>query len=84
MRRSNISVLKFKKSITGFSSTLCLTECTLLCNHAEAMEPTQVGIYNVESNFNDFFFFGNTYVNVNHSENQLNHVKTVNISKGTL
>ena len=28
-------------------------------------------------------FFGNTYVNVNHSENQLNHVKTVNISKVT-
>ena len=37
---------------------------------------------NVVSNFNDFV--GNPHVNVNHSENQLNHVKTVNISKGTL
>ena len=75
--------MKFKKSITGFPSTLCLADFSLHVYHAEAMEPTQVGINNVVSNFNNFFF-GNTYVNVNHSENQLNHVKTVNISKGTL
>ena len=82
MRSSNITALKFKKSITVFPSTLCLIECPLHVYHAEAMEPTQVG--KTMSLAILMIFFGNTYVNVNHSENQLNHVKTTNIIKGTL
>ena len=57
-RRSNIGALKLKKSITGFTSTLNPTKCSLHAYHVEAMKPTQIGKNNVVRNFSDFV--GNT------------------------
>ena len=42
-RRSNIGALNFKKSITGFTSTLNPTKCSIHAYHAVAMKPTKIG-----------------------------------------